>query len=317
MAAGDTALTHETGPNINLAADLDEAERLYPSGATGDYRHIVDILIEERAAHLVAHPLVWSSLRQVLFPLLKYRRAVEMADQISQMPGLAALDWLRQTLRLDVRVTGHANIPKSGRAMIVANHPTGIADGIAVYQALKQVRDDISFFANSDALRVSPRFIETLIPVEWVLEKRTVAKTKLMLKRAANAFAANQAVVMFPSGRLARLSTNGLVERPWFDSCITMMRKYKAPIVPLNVQARNSVLFYIFSALNGELRDMTLFNEMLNKSNRPFRLTFGAPIQPDEIEGSPQEAVEKLKRHITEGLPAGHDWTSSTRTQLS
>jgi hypothetical protein len=45
---------------------------------------------------------------------------------------------------------------------VVCNHPTGIADGVAVYDVLKAVRPDLCFYANSDAHRVSPRLGEVL-----------------------------------------------------------------------------------------------------------------------------------------------------------
>lgn len=291
---------------------IDTVSDLYPRGGPDEKRHIVDIMIEERAERLTAHPTLWAILKRGLFPLLKYKAAVDMADQISGMPGLEALEWLQGTLNLQVDVCGAEHIPRSGRVMVVANHPTGIADGIAVYQGLSQVRPDIAFFANSDALRVSPRFIEALIPVEWVDEKRSVAKTKLMLKRASDAFSSEQAVVMFPSGRLAQLGIGGLEERPWFSSTITMMRKYKTPILPLHIDARNSVLYYLFAAMSGQLRDITLFNEMLNKSGRPFRMSFGAPIQSTDLADNPSEATDQLKSYITQELPNGAPWVSGS-----
>ncbi len=287
---------------------FDGVSDLYPRGEDGEERHIVDILIEERAEHLIRHPLLWAIIKRALYPLLKYKAAVDMADQIADMPGLDALDWLKSTLNLQVQVRGIEHIPQSGRIMVVANHPTGIADGIAVYQALSQVRPDIAFFANSDALRVSPRFIEALIPVEWVDEKRTVAKTKLMLKRASSAFSSEQAVVMFPSGRLAELGLVGVKERPWFSSTITMARKYKTPILPLHIDARNSGLYYLFASLSGQLRDITLFNEMLNKSGRPFGMSFGAPVESVDLADDPTEATQQLKSYVTEMLPDGETW---------
>jgi putative hemolysin len=72
---------------------------------------------------------------------------------------------------------------------------------VAVYQALRPVRPDLFFFANADALRVSPRLGEVLAPVEWVEAKRTREKTRDTLIRARAAFEAERAVVIFPAGR--------------------------------------------------------------------------------------------------------------------
>ncbi len=79
-------------------------------------------------------------------------------------------------------MTGLERIPATGSFFVLANHPTGITDGIAVYDAIKRVRPDVMFYANSDAHRVCPRFLENLIPVEWVLGKRTRERTRTTLK---------------------------------------------------------------------------------------------------------------------------------------
>ena len=60
--------------------------------------------------------------------------------------------------------------------MIVANHPTGLADGSIVLAALKPIRTDVEIMANADACRVNPRFAEVIIPVEWVQDKRSIAE---------------------------------------------------------------------------------------------------------------------------------------------
>jgi putative hemolysin len=58
---------------------------------------------------------------------------------------------------------------------------------------------------------------------------------------------------------------------------------------------RNSWLYYWFWRVNTELRDITLFHELLNKKNKPYRITFGAPINADALQGNPTEAAEALR----------------------
>ena len=100
-----------------------------------------------------------------------------------------------------------------------------------------------------------------------------------------------------------RLSgTNGrLNERPWQSSAITLARKQGVPIVPVNVQSRNSGLFYWFANWSTELRDMTVFHELLNKRGKTFRIRFG-PLIPQErfAEGDAAEVTERLQAHVVE-----------------
>ncbi|HLK92665.1 MAG TPA: 1-acyl-sn-glycerol-3-phosphate acyltransferase, partial [Polyangia bacterium] len=172
-------------------------------GAALRPKHIVDQLIEERAPHWVAMP-VWPLIRPLLYGILDYGKAVRLADAIRPLPGGEALEHVSAMLRLSVAVTGLGRVPAKGRVVVILNHPTGIADGVAVYDALKPVRRDLVFFANADALRVSPGFADVMVPVEWIEEKRSREKTRLTLQRARAALEAERAMVIFPSGRLAR-----------------------------------------------------------------------------------------------------------------
>ena len=56
----------------------------------------------------------------------------------------------------------------------------------------RRVRPDICFYANSDAHRVSPRFGDVLIPVEWVEAKRTRERTRRTLILAREALEAER-----------------------------------------------------------------------------------------------------------------------------
>lgn len=269
--------------------------------------HIVDVLIAERAPKLAGSP-VWPVLRPLLYRLLDYSKARRMADTIAAMPGRAALDHVSDLLAL--KVTAHAleRLPLQGRLVVICNHPTGIADGVAVYDALKALRPDICFYANADAHRVSPQFGEVLIPVEWVEEKRTRDRTRLTLQLTREAMEAERCLVIFPAGRLARREPDGVLRDPdWMSSAASIARRYEAPVLPIHVAGPWSTLFHFFNGFSRELRDITLFHELLNKRGRPFSLTVGPVISPDALGGDPGEATERLKTYVEQTLPTDAD----------
>ncbi len=265
--------------------------------------HIVDVLIKERCPSYVEH-WTWPVLRPALYQALGYRKAVRWADDIMRLPdGASCFGYLEKALKLDVRASGLEHVPAQGRAVVISNHPTGLADGPATLSTLNRVREDIEVFANADACRVNPAFADIVIPVEWVREKRSPAKTRETLRRAAAAFAAERLLLIFPSGRLALKEKGQLVERDWFATAVSLARKNKAPVTPLNVQASNSNLFYFFAKISRELKDITLFHELLNKQGDVFELIFGPPIQPEELAGDAQEVTDRLREYVTEVLP--------------
>jgi len=265
--------------------------------------HIVDVLIAERAPRLTGSP-AWPLLRPPLYQLLGYKRARAMAEAIAPMSGEAALDHVADLLDVRVEVSGLDHLPPKGRLVIVCNHPTGIADGVAVYDALRPVRPDLIFFANSDALRVAPRFGETLIPVEWVEAKRTRERTRDTLQRSKAAFEAERALMIFPAGRLARRKAGVLTDPPWQSSAMSLARKYEAPVVPMHLTGPWSFLFHFFDRFSQELRDITLFHELLNKRGQSFRLIVGPAIPCSDLPAEAPEASAAVKHYVERILPA-------------
>jgi putative hemolysin len=266
--------------------------------------HIVDYLIEERAPKLAGSP-VWPIVRPPLYALLDYRKARRMADAIAPLSGPAALDFCSDLLALKVEARGLERLPRTGRLILICNHPTGIADGMAVYDAIKALRPDAMFYANADAHRVCPRFDEVLIPVEWVEEKRTRDKARRTLTMTRQAMEAERALVIFPAGRIARRQSNGVLADPaWAPTALSIARKYDAPVAPAHLSGPWSSLFHFFNRFSKELRDITVFHELLNKRGGRYRMSVGPLIAADAVPHDSADATLRLKAYIETLLPA-------------
>lgn len=265
--------------------------------------HIIDQLIEERTVNLSRHPL-WPMFKPLLYRLFHYGEAVRMADRIAPMAGRDAFEHISELLSLDLEVSGLEHLPRQGSVIVAPNHPTGIADGIAMYDALKRYREDLAFFANRDALRVAQGFRDVIIPVEWRAGEKSHAKSRDTLEMTARAFAAQRAIVLFPAGRIAYWHAGRLTERPWQPSAVTLARRFDTPIVPVHITARNSGLFYFLAKHSTELRDMTLFHELLNKKRFHFSITFGKPVTPADLDGDAAEVTARMQDHTVFALAA-------------
>lgn len=266
--------------------------------------HIVDTLIEERSPRLSSSP-VWPLIRPPLYALLDYGKARRMADTLAALPGRQALDAVSTLLSVRLQITGLERTPKTGRLIVICNHPTGIADGIAVYDALRRIRPDIKFYANADAERVSPRFTEVLIPVEWVEEKRTRERTRQTLAMTRTLMEADEVLVVFPAGRIARIGADGKArDLEWMPTALSVARKYGAAILPVHVAGPSPTLFHLFHRFSSELRDMTLFHELLNKRGGLYQLTIGPLINAGVLDGGD---TARLKSYIEEGLSQDPD----------
>ena len=256
----------------------------------------IDPLIAERAPWLFEDTAVAAVARRALMKLLGYERTLTLGDLYLDWPTDRIMHHIAGLLARDLKTIGLDNIPRNGPALIVANHPTGIADGIMLHHALFPLRPDMFIYANSDILRILPQFESLIAPVEWQPHKRTRAKTRETMEYTRNAIEAGRLGVIFPSGRLAKRRGLKLHEREWMASAAMIARKFDLPIIPVNIRARNSALFYLFDLIHPTLRDITLFYETLNKDHQPYRLTVGEPISASALPARSEDAIEVMKR---------------------
>ncbi|NUB45155.1 lysophospholipid acyltransferase family protein [Fertoebacter nigrum] len=255
----------------------------------------LDPLIAERAPWLFSGRPRDDLARHLLTRLLGYPGTVALAERLETEPTAEIFRIMGERIAHDVQVTGLEHLPRNGPALIVANHPTGIADGIILHRALAALRPDLYFYANRDILRVLPQMEDVIAPVEWRAEKRSHTKTRETMEFTRAAIEAGRLGVIFPSGRLAKRTGLKLMERPWMASAAMIARKFDLPVIPVNIRARNSTLFYLFDLIHPTLRDITLFHEVLNKHRQPFRLTMGRAIPAERLPARSEDGIEMLR----------------------
>ena len=256
--------------------------------------HRIDPLIAERAPWLYRNHPCPRIAKRCLHRLLGYDDTLAVASILQDAPADQIMGHMAARLSSMVTASGLGHIPAHGPALIVANHPTGIADGIILHGLIAATRPDAYFFANRDILRVFPQMDTMIAPVEWRKDRRSHAKTRETMSYVRNATAQGRLGIIFPSGRLAKRRGLRLHERPWLASAATLARKFDLPVIPVNIQARNSVLFYLFDLIHPTMRDITLFHETLNKAHQPFQVTVGEPISAAAIPQNSEDGIAML-----------------------
>ncbi|MCK0148945.1 lysophospholipid acyltransferase family protein [Marivita sp. S6314] len=256
----------------------------------------LDPLIKDRAPWLFGPHAAAKLARPVLDRVLRYKQTVDLAERFASLCSDDILDTMANRLARHVSVTGLDHLPRRGAALVVANHPTGIADGVILHSVLRRIRQDAYFFANHDILKVLPQLADRIAPVEWRKDRRSHAKTRETMIFARRAAQDGRLGVIFPSGRLAKRRGMRLHERPWMPSAAMLARKFDVPVIPIHIQARNSGMFYLFDALHPTLRDITLFHETLNKDRQPFQIRIGEPISPKALPDHAEHGIALLRR---------------------
>ena len=262
---------------------------------TSSHDNILRTLIAERAPWFFNRAPDAAIARACLRPLLSYDRTLATLNRLMPLDGDEIFSVMGRQLSRHVHTRNLRKLPASGPCLIVCNHPTGIADGIILHEALAQIRPDLYFFANSDVLRVFPQLDGKIAPVEWRPEKRSHQSMREVMAFVRQAVAAERVGIIFPSGRLAKRRGFKLHERPWMASAAMLARRFDLPVVPVHIKARNSALFYLLDLIHPTLRDITLFHETLNKDRFRFTITVGDAIPADSLATSSSEAISQLK----------------------
>jgi putative hemolysin len=230
-------------PSVTQAKNEINVGLLRPRRRFGDGYHIVDELLYERTETIRRFPRLWKAITLTCLPLFKYHEIVEWADRLGTCEAKQAHQLFTDYLDLDVRATGLQHIPATGRLLVIANHPTGIIDALAIHAAIGDIRPDARYFSNRDIVRIVPKLREFVIPLEWMRRRRTPSALRETLEASVQAFKEDRAVVIFPGGGIARGSLRGLKELDWLTATVKLMRRYQAPALPIHIRARNSWLY--------------------------------------------------------------------------
>jgi putative hemolysin len=189
-----------------------------------------------------------------------------------------------------------ANIPAEGRVVIIANHPIGTLDGLAILKLVSEIRSDVKVLAN-DLLASIDSLKNLIIP----LDNMGGGSALRSYKCVRDALNAEQAVIVFPSGEVSRARPTGVRDGAWRPGFLYFARKTNAPLLPVFIGAKNSLLFYSASMLFKPLGTALLPHEMFNKRSRTIKFNVGELIAPTELVTDKlrdKVLVKRLRKHV-------------------
>jgi putative hemolysin len=264
----------------------------------------INQLVQDRAPWLVNGSFLSKTIYTFLKKFLKFSETIYVGDHIQGMTGSESFNWLGSEYTSNCEIEGLENIPKDGKCLLVANHPMGAADAVSLYHQIFKVREDVFFFANELFVYLLGSFKDVMAPVVWNKEKEIHSATKVTLERLNTFFGDERIGIIFPSGRLSKLTLLGIWDRPWEKTPITLAKKYNFPVIPVYIDAKNSWFFYFASYANKQLRDVSQLNELLNKKEYKFTIKIGKPIKHTDLSSHNDIAIQQL-RYKSESLKKG------------
>jgi putative hemolysin len=212
--------------------------------------------------------------------------------------GFGFIESIMDYFNIDIAINQNelSRIPSYGRVVIIANHPLGALDALALIHVLKNVRKDIKIVA-SNFLNAFDNLNELLIPIENVKGKMG----KSSVNAIYDALKQEQAVIIFPSGEVSRARPNGIKDTKWRSGFLKVAQKTQSPILPIYVNAKNSKFFYMVSMLNKSLATATIPHEMFKYHDKiiGFRIGKSIPYENYNIPSlSLEDKIKLFRKHF-------------------
>jgi putative hemolysin len=230
-------------------------------------------------------------------------------DAVASHPGVPFIDLALRTLSIGVEVGEDdlTRVPSAGPLIVAANHPHGIADGLAAAHVLLRVRTDVRILGNELLARL-PELREHLITVNAFCAG--VGTNLGALRAALDWLRQGHALIIFPAGAVSHVRTpdGRIVDAAWRDGVARLASAADAPVLPVFIDGANSGLFRLAGRIHTALRTALLPMEFLRHRGRAVSLRIGRPITARRLatlrEASAQTAYV---RALTYRLAPGQD----------
>ena len=212
------------------------------------------------------------------------------------------LFWTDALERLNISYNLHneatAQIPRTGRLLIVANHPFGVIDGLVLCSMLSKIRDDYRIITHQ-VLRQAPAVMDKILPIDFA-ETSAALATNLNTRTEAQKFLkSGGAVIVFPAGGIS-LAPNFIgpaFDVEWKTFAAKLAQQQDTTVIPFFFHGRNSVLYQMARRMSVTLGYSLMFREICKQMNSEVHVTMRAPIQSDALSAltTRQEIIEFLR----------------------
>ncbi len=176
------------------------------------------------------------------------------------------------------------HIPRSGGAVLVANHPFGAIEGVIMAHLLQGLRPDVRILANRFLTRI-PELRELFLAVDVFGGAQAAQQNAAALREAVRWVKNGGLLLTFPAGEVAhwRATEKAITDPPWQPMMGRLIRMTGAPVVPVHIAGNNSLLFQTLGLVHPRLRTALLPREMTNKAHRTIALRVGKSIAAQRL----------------------------------
>ena len=240
------------------------------------------------------------------FLLRKFKSLLHESDLnniLKNLAGKEKLDFISGGLR-ELQVIssnyGLEEIPRKKGVIIVANHPLGGLDGLALINEIGKYRKDIKFLVNDVLSEIEP-FKPYFIPIN-----KHGLNSRENIVRLEKLFESEKCIVIFPSGLVSRKKSGIIKDLEWRKTFVTKAKKHNKPIYPVYISGQNSNRFYKIAkwrsliGIKINLEMFFLVDEMFKQKGNTIEITMGKLIDPKILDNKKNDSewAQAIKNYV-------------------
>ena len=236
----------------------------------------------------------------LLMKVLKISTLNKIYNRNKHLNNLHFLDAILDDFQIKFEIPEEdlKRLPKEGAYITVSNHPLGGIDGILLLKLMLEQRNDFKIIANFLLNRIEP-LKPYIMPVNPFEDRKDAKSSITGFKNSILHLRDGHPLGIFPAGEVSTYRDGKLVvDRPWEEAAIKLIKKAEVPIVPIYFHAKNSRLFYKLSKISDTFRTAKLPSELLTQKRRTIKVRIGRPISVEDQKEYPvlEEFSEFIRR---------------------
>jgi putative hemolysin len=208
-------------------------------------------------------------------------------------------------------------VPLEGPAVVFANHPFGMLDGILMASLLLRLRPDVKLLANQ-LLGCMQELSQYCILVDNMMGEGHQEANRRGIREALEWVKQGHMLIVFPAGEVASWSRHHrrVLDPQWNRNMARIARMTGAKSIPAFISGTNSVGFHLAGMIHPRLRTLFLPHELINKRGRRMEVRLGAPVEGETLKAihDDDKAIDLLRWNSS--LLALRDRIGSPRTSF-
>ncbi|UFH47081.1 lysophospholipid acyltransferase family protein [Flavobacterium galactosidilyticum] len=220
----------------------------------------------------------------MLMKLLKISTLNKVYNRNRHLKDVAFLNGILDDLQIKFEIPEEdlKRLPKDGAYITISNHPLGGIDGVLLLKLMLEREPNFKIIANFLLHRIHP-LKKYIMPVNPFENHKDSKSSVVGIKETFRHLSDGKPLGIFPAGEVSTYKDGKLmVDKPWEEGAIKVIRKAQVPVIPIYFHAKNSRLFYLLSKISGTFRTAKLPSEVFSQKNRVIKVRVGKPIPVNE-----------------------------------